>query len=209
MRCSGRWWPGPAYPQHPEAPQVRRKRSSGELEMWGENRRWGVLVDMMDQSSVVCINPTLLASLWSSLKPHTLHLLITTWDQKEVRDYSLFYKGCASETSGQLPTPPSSSGLPCYLILGPKFPPEQDQSDMSYRAGWSIQGDHWWALTRSLEHSQRSFPDVYIALGHWVEVYPKLENHLALKEKKTWKEKTVLRKIEKFLCFQGGDLFSN
>ena len=52
---------------------------------------------------------------------------------------------------------------------------------------------HW-----SLEHSQRSFPDVYIALGHWVEVYPKLENHLALKEKKTWKEKTFLRKIEKF-----------
>ena len=158
-------------PQHPEAPPGEEEKEqwnqiicSGELEMWGENRRWGILVDTMDQSSVMCINPTHLASLRSSLKPHTLHLLITTWDQKEVRGYSLFCKGCASETSSQISTPPSSSGLPCSLILGPEFPPEQDQSDTSYPTGWSIQGDHWWVLTQSLEHSQRS----HTTLRHFI-----------------------------------------
>ena len=64
---------------------------SGEWEMWAENHRWGILANTTDQSSVVGIDPTHLASLSSSLKPHTLHLLITTWDQKKVRDYSLFY----------------------------------------------------------------------------------------------------------------------
>ena len=92
---------------------------SGEWEMWAENHRWGILANTMDQSSVVGIDPTHLASLSSRLKPHTLHLLITTWDQKKVRDYSLFYKGCASETRSQTSTPPPSSGFPWCLILGP------------------------------------------------------------------------------------------
>lgn len=83
----------------------------------------------------------------------------------------------ASQSEGYSSKAICSSCVLCWSFQSPPLPP------------WL----HW-----SLEHSQRSFPDVYIALGHWVEVYPKLENHLALKEKKTWKEKTFLRKIEKF-----------
>ena len=53
---------------------------------------------------------------------------------------------------------------------------------------------HW-----SLEHSQWSFPDIYIALGHWVEVYPKLENHIWFKREKDMKRNTLK------LCPSKGD----
>ena len=139
---------------------------SGEWEMWAENHRWGILANTMDQSSVVGIDPTHLASLSSRLKPHTLHLLITTWDQKKVRDYSLFYKGCASETRSQTSTPPPSSGFPWCLILGPEFPPEQDQSNKSYPTGWSVQGNCWWELTQSLENSQHRTIKCFIPSSH-------------------------------------------